>query len=820
MSLYADVILPVPIPQLFTYLIPENMQESIAIGSRVVVQFGRKKNYSAIVYSIHNNKPTQYETKSIISVVDSNPIVVERQLKLWQWMAEYYMCSLGEVYRAALPSGLKLESESRLIYNADFESEIILSPQMEQILNFVSGKKACTISDLTQFCADFNPLPHLKKLLDMDAIFISEELRDSYKPKTDSFFSLSLSARDEKILGEWFDKLERAPKQLNTLMQFLQIIGGLGEAQLGKSISRSELSLHKDISLPTINELVKKGILHTAKQNVSRIGFSSIDIIKPNTLSEIQQRAYDAILSSFEKLNTTLLFGVTSSGKTEIYIHLINKYISEGKQVLYLLPEIALTTQITSRLRRHFGDALGVYHSKFNDAERVEVWNKLLTSDEYKVVLGVRSSVMLPFRNLGLIIVDEEHESSYKQYDPAPRYNARDMANVLANIHGAKVLLGSATPSLESYNNAQQGKYGYVELRQRHLGVQMPEIIRIDMRDALKKKRVVSIFSFELKEAIDKALKNHEQVILFQNRRGFAPYIECDQCAWISKCNNCDVSMTYHKKTNQLVCHYCTFSIQLPMTCPACGSPSLKPQGYGTEKIEEEVKSVFPNARVVRMDLDTARSRKAYEQIITEFESYGYDILIGTQMISKGLDFSKVSTVGIMNADNVLNMPDFRAFERSFQLMSQVSGRAGRFGKRGKVFLQTRDFNNPVWLNVVENDFELNAKQQIAERELYNYPPFSRLIYITIKHKEFNIAANAAIALCQKLSQIFGNRVQGPQEPPINRIATFFLQRIILKIDKRISPQSAKKIIVDCENQIIADMSFKGIIVQVDVDPY
>ncbi|MBP5364351.1 MAG: primosomal protein N' [Bacteroidales bacterium] len=816
---FADIILPVPIRKLFTYSVPTDMQGSLFVGSRVVVQFGRKKYYSGIVFKLHDTKP-DYETKPIETVVDSAPIVVDRQLALWQWMADYYMCSLGEVYRAALPSGLKLESESTLMYNSEFEADTALSPKMEQILNYMSTKRSCTISELAQYCSTFNPLPQIKKLLEMSALYISEELRDAYKPKTELFYALAPAARNEKVLCEWFDKLERAQKQLETLMSFLQAVGGLGVAQTGKAISRSELATHAEISIPALRELEKKGIIESAKQNVSRLGQASIDLQPPHQLSDIQQKAYDDILSSFAEHPTTLLWGVTSSGKTEIYIHLINKYIAEGKQVLYLLPEIALTTQITSRLRRHFGDALGVYHSKYNDAERVEVWNKLLNTNDFKVILGVRSSVMLPFRNLGLIIVDEEHESSYKQYDPAPRYNARDLSIMLAGLHGAKVLLGSATPSLESYNNATTGKYGFVELSQRFAGIEMPEIIRIDMREAAKRKKTISIFSFELKEAIDNALANKEQVILFQNRRGFAPYIECDHCAWIPKCRDCDVSMTYHKSTNQLICHYCSFTVQLPTVCPACGMPALRPQGYGTEKIEEEVKAVFPSARVVRMDLDTARSRKAYEKIITDFESYQYDILIGTQMISKGLDFARVSIVGIMNADNVLNMPDFRAYERSFQLISQVSGRAGRYGKRGKVFLQTRAFDNQVWLNVVANDFENNSRQQLAERQAYNYPPFYRLIYLTVKHKDYSTAIRAAKSLADRLRTVFGNNVQGPQEPPINRIATYFLQRIILKIDKRISPQAAKKVILDHESSVVGDQSLKGTVVQIDVDPY
>lgn len=815
---YADIILPVPLQKLFTYSIPDSMVDTINIGSRVVVHFGKKKSYSGIVYSIHQEKP-DYETKDIVQVVDSTPIVVEPQLKLWSWMADYYVCSMGEIYRAALPSGLKLESESRLIYNAMFEAETLLSDKQEMILNYVEQKKACTISELQQFCTDFNVLPQLKKLIEMQAIFISEELRDSYKPKTDTFYSIATDIRNDNALGLWMDKLEKAPRQLETLMTFIQKVGGLGKAKGGVSLQR-ELLNKEGINAQALSELVKKGVLEARKENISRIENNNTSIIAPHPLSDTQQKAIDEIFTSFETHTTSLLHGVTSSGKTEIYIHLIKHFIDQGKQVLYLLPEIALTTQITQRLRRHFGADLGIYHSKFNDAERVEVWNKLLSTNDYKVILGVRSSVMLPFKNIGLIIVDEEHETSYKQFDPAPRYNARDMANVLAGIHGAKVLLGSATPSYESYNNALNNKYGYIALKQRYAGIQMPEITAIDMREARQKKQTDGIFSYRLKDAINNALSNGEQVILFQNRRGFSPYIECNQCAWIPKCQNCDVSLTYHKNTHQLVCHYCSYTIQLPKTCPCCGSPYLEPQGYGTEKIEEDVKTVFPTARVVRMDLDTARTRAAYEKIISDFEQHQYDILVGTQMISKGLDFDRVSTVGIMNADNMLNMPDFRAYERCFAMISQVSGRAGRHGKRGNVYLQTRQADHPIIKHIIDNNYEAHAKEQLKEREMYHYPPFDRMINITIKHKEHETARYAAFEASQRLRSIFGNRVLGPQEPEINRIATYFLQRIIIKVDKQSSPSKVKYIMMQCMNELIAQQQYRSVLFQVDVDPY
>lgn len=819
--LFADVILPVPLAQLFTYNVPDEMREQIAIGSRVVVQFGKKKSYSAIVYRLHSTAPEKYETKSILSVVDPEPIVVDRQLKLWEWIAEYYICSLGEVYKASLPSGLKLESETKLVVNPLFEPEDEMSVKQQTILNYVRNKKICPISDLVNHCAeDFNPLPQIKRLLDMGALYISEEMRDGYKPKTEIFYSLSTQVRSEAAMSECMDKLERAPKQLETLMALIQVLGGYGKARKGGAISRHEVSEAKGVSMTAMAELVKKGVVDAVKESVSRLGVSDIEVREPLPLSEAQQEAYNSIKQAFENKSVTLLQGVTSSGKTEIYIHLIKECIEQGKQVLYMLPEIALTTQITTRLYKYFGSSLGIYHSKFNDSERVEVWNKLLSTDDYKVILGVRSSVLLPFRNIGLIIVDEEHESSYKQYDPAPRYNARDMAIVLAGIHGAKVLLGSATPSLETYQNATEGKYGYVQLLQRYAGIAMPEILPIDMLDARKKRKMVSLFSFELKEAIDNALKNREQVILFQNRRGFSPYVECGQCAWVAKCQNCDVSLTYHKHTNSLVCHYCSYTVNMPYQCPACGTPHLEPHGYGTEQIEEQVKEVFPSARVVRMDLDTARSKKAYENIIEDFENYKYDILVGTQMISKGLDFERVSVVGIINADSMYNMPDFRANERCFQLISQVSGRAGRHGSRGKVYIQTRDIQNPVVINVMNNDFNRNSQEQLRERSVFHYPPFFRMLNITIKHRDVRMAQMAALELSQSLRQLFGARVLGPQEPVINRISNMYLQRIILKMEKQSSPQQMKHLMMDTINRLIGSNRYKGVVVQIDVDPY
>lgn len=820
--MFVDVILPVPIAKLFTYNVPTELEKSVSVGSRVVVQFGRKKSYSAIVHSINVPEPVGYKAKDIDVVIDSTPIITERQLQLWHWLSDYYVCSLGEVYKAAMPSGLKLESETHLTYNTLFEAPAPLTTRQEMILNFIEQNKDCTISDLINHIGGANPIPQLKKLMEMDAIYISEQLRDAYKPKTESVYKLSDACRtDEADFLSKMDSLGRAPKQQQALMVFIQLSGGLGQATAGSPVRRDDLA-KKDVTTPVLNELVKKGLLVCEKQAISRLDNKVSDLIPPHSLSEAQANALSQIKHCFYEENkpVVLLNGVTSSGKTELYIHLIHEALQQGKQVLYLLPEIALTTQITSRLQKHFGDTLGIYHSKFSDAQRVELWNNLLSEHPYGLILGVRSAVLLPFNNLGLIIVDEEHESSFKQYDPAPRYNARDMAVLMSNIHKANVLLGSATPSLESYNNAITGRYGYVELTTRYADVAMPHIETIDMTSARKHKEVSGLFSFKLRDRIIKALNNKEQVILFQNRRGFAPYVECHQCAWTAKCVNCDVSMTFHKNTGELVCHYCGARAKLPLVCPACGTASIELQGYGTEKIEEEVKDLFPEARVVRMDLDTARTRKAFEQIISDFEQYKYDILIGTQMISKGLDFDRVSTVGILNVDNMLNIPDFRAYERAFAMISQVSGRAGRRGTRGHVLLQTRQVDSHVVINSVNNNFKANATREMEERQRYGYPPFVRLIHITVKHADEQMAIRSASIIANELSQLFGKRILGPQSPTIARMQNMYLQRIILKMEKSANPAKVKQALMDRINITLGDQSFKGTSVVVDVDPY
>ncbi|MCG8581514.1 MAG: primosomal protein N' [Bacteroidales bacterium] len=817
--LFIDIILPVPLPRLFTYSVPDDLTHLTVVGKRVVVPFGKKKVYSGIVYKLHHSQPEEYETKDIISILDDEPVVNAYQLKFWNWLADYYQCTLGEVYKAALPSGMKMESETRIIYNADFVAESPLSDKENKVLDIIAGKKVCSINDVNQLSGLRNSLPVIKRLLEYNAVFINERLKESYKAKTKKVISLHPDCQSEEALQKVFDKLSRAPKQQELLMTLLSSVGGLTGAITNQQVSKSELLKNANASQAAIKELCKKNILLEQEQAIDRLDLDEKEVKTANALSEVQQTAYDAIKTGFETHDVTLLHGVTSGGKTEIYIHLIEEQLQQGKQVLYLLPEIALTTQITSRLQKHFGNKMGIYHSKFADAERVEVWNNLRKQRNYQLIVGVRSSVFLPFSNLGLIIVDEEHENTYKQFDPAPRYHARDAAIVLGNLFGAKTLLGTATPSIESYFNAQQGKYALVELTQRFEGIKLPEIKAVDVREAKRKKQMNSHFSPLLLEKIDEALLKGEQVILFQNRRGFSPFIECGQCAYVAKCVNCDVSMTYHKHLNQLVCHYCNHTMQLPTVCPACHSPAIETRGFGTEKIEEEMSLLYPDHKVARMDLDTTRSKSGYDKIIKKFENGEVHILIGTQMISKGLDFDNVSVVGILNADNMLNYPDFRAFERSYQLMTQVSGRAGRKNKQGLVVLQTSNPKHPVIMDVINHNFSNHYNGQLEERQMFKYPPFYRLINITIKHKDQRITNKASHLLAEQLRVIFGNRVLGPQAPVINRIQNLYIKKILIKMEKKASPAKVKHLMREAIFSLQAQQEFRYVTFQIDVDP-
>ncbi len=819
-SNFADIILPVPLPGLFTYEIPLKHLKTVKPGIRVVVPFGKKKQLSGIIFEIHNKKPELYETKEIFAILDNEPILTPGQLNLWQWIATYYQCSIGDVYKAAVPAGLKLESETEFFYNPEFEAKTALPEKSVVILDFLANEKKSSLREINRITGLKNSYPLIKGLIEMNAVFVEEKLQQKFKAKEELFLSLQPEMRNEVALKKTFDKLEKAQKQLQLLMLFIQKAGGVQKAVAGSTVRKKSMTEETENSFAALNELVHKNILLQESVEVGRLDFSNNEVSAKKPLSFEQSKALEEIITGFKNDKPVLLHGVTSSGKTELYIHLIDECIKHDKQALYLLPEIALTTQITNRLKSIFGNKLGIYHSKFSDEERVEIWNDLLQKNNYQIIIGVRSSVFLPFKNLGLVIIDEEHENSFKQYDPAPRYHARDVAFMAAKSFNANIVLGTATPSIESYYNAQSGKFHLVELKTRFEGMLLPEIKVINTREAYRKKNMNSHFSPELIELMGKALNNKEQIILFQNRRGFAPFLECSKCAWIPKCIHCDVSMTYHKNIDQLICHYCGHSVSTFQTCQACSSPSLFTKGFGTQKIEEEIKTIFPQARVIRMDYDTTRSKSGYEKIISSFELGKLDILVGTQMVTKGLDFDRVSVVGILNADNMLNNPDFRAFERSFQLIAQVSGRAGRKNRQGTVILQTSNPDHPVIKYVTNNDYTSFYNLQIEERQNYKYPPFYRLIFLTVKHKNPGITKSAANELGKNLRSLFGNRIIGPQMPPVNKIQDLHLQRIVIKLERNASPAKAKQLMQECINKLLSKDPWRYVSIIADVDPY
>lgn len=820
MEKFVDVILPLPLQASFTYALPPEMDGQVQIGCRVVVSFGRKKFYTGIVRNVHYLKPQEYEVKEVSAVLDEHPILVPLQFRFWEWLADYYLCTQGDVYKAALPSGLKLESETVVEYNPDFEATEPLSEREQKVLDLLAVEPEQTVTRLEKESGLKNILAVVKSLLEKDALFVKEELKRTYKPKTETRVRLTEAARNERRLHFFFDELQRrAPKQLDLLMKYIELSGCLGEREV-REVSKAELLKRSGATPAVFSGLVDKGVFEVYQQEVGRLETVSQAVMSLNELNVHQQRAFDEIRASFRVKNVCLLHGVTSSGKTEIYIHLIDETVRQGKQVLYLLPEIALTTQITERLKRVFGSRLGIYHSKFPDAERVEVWQKQLSHEPYDIILGVRSSLFLPFQRLGLVIVDEEHENTYKQQDPAPRYHARNAAIVLASMCGAKTLLGTATPSVESWYNATEGgKYALVELKERYKEIQLPEIIPVDIKELQRKKRMNGPFSPLLLQYVREALEQKEQVILFQNRRGFAPMIECHTCGWVPKCKNCDVSLTYHKGLNQLTCHYCGYTQPVPRQCPACEGVDLRNRGFGTEKIEDDVKAIFPEARVARMDLDTTRTRTAYERIIHNFQQGRTDILIGTQMVSKGLDFDHVSVVGILNADTMMNYPDFRAYERAFQLMAQVAGRAGRKNKRGRVVLQTKSIDHPIISQVMHNDFEGMVAGQLAERQLFRYPPYYRLVYVYLKHRNEQLLDVMAQTMAAKLRAVFGARVLGPDKPPVARIQTLFIRKIVLKIETNAPMARARQLLVQVQQEMVAEDRFKSLIVYYDVDP-
>lgn len=817
-ELYADVILPLSVP-LYTYRIPEQWQQSVQVGCRVIVQLGLRKMYTAIVYALHTNGIDSDSIKDIESVLDENPIVTKEQLQLWDWISDYYMCTQGEVMKAAMPSGLKLESESHLTVNADFDC-MLLSENDRTMFAIIEENEGITMSELAKKTGRKSVTAVIHKLLSIDAIGIGERISEQYKPKIKTFIRLAGDISNKTFIDESFAKVNRASKQQEV---FLQILNLFIQQKKDDDFAIAKQELLKTTSSPILAELEKKGIIRCEDRVVSRFGNTSQKTKGLATLSDDQESALTEIRDIFTHQDVCLLNGVTSSGKTELYIHLIQETIEQGKQVLYILPEIALTSQIINRLRNVFGNKVGIYHSKFSDNERVEVWNTVLNGGEnaYSIILGVRSSIFLPYKNLGLIIVDEEHETSFKQYDPAPRYNARDMAYVLGRNFHAKVLLGTATPSLETYYNVLTKKIGLVELKKRHTKAPLPIISIVDLRKERKQLRMHDdVFSKTLLEKIDEHLKEKRQIILFQNRRGFSPYLECPECGYVHQCIHCDVSLTYHKTTNMLTCHHCGYAIRYTTTCPACNCQNMRVVGFGTEKIEDTLKEVFPSAKIARMDLDSTRGKNAYGDLIDKFEKREIDILVGTQMITKGLDFENVGMVGILSADSMLRIPDFRSFERAYQLMVQVAGRAGRSERQGEVYIQTYQPDHPVLDYVRRNDYLSLITSQMVERKQFWYPPFTRLIKITVKHRDREKAVTAAKILaadCRKIQDVI---VLGPEFPAIPRIQMLYAQDILIKIPRTAKITSVRETIKTALHNCASLEQNKGTLFSINVDPY
>lgn len=818
--IYADVIVPLPLAGKYTYAIPPQYTDKVTEGSRVIVQFGKKKYYTAIVSSVYQSDEKKERIKDIETLLDDEPIVIKKQLELWEWIASYYMCTLGEVYNAALPSGLKLESQTLIFLNIESPIDISLTENEKKIVESLSSQKPLSINDIERKTKIKNAISYIKSLIDKDVIYTSENIKEKYKEKTEIYIKLASSLYKEDV-EEVIKNLHRAKKQQELFVFFVNKEKEYRtETNSNFSISKKSLTDDFAFSSSIIDSLVEKQILECYSITVDRLENRELIESEGKRLNEYQEVAYQSIKKQFEEKAITLLHGVTSSGKTEIYIRLIQDAIDRGEQVLYLLPEIALTTQITERLRFVFGNKLLVYHSKFNNTERAETWKNLLKENNYKVVLGARSAVFLPFRNLGLVIVDEEHESSYKQQDPSPRYNAKNTAIVLASMYNAKTLLGTATPSMESYYNALSGRFGLVTLKQRHADVALPEIVTINTKELRKRKQMKTILSPPLTEHMKEALEKNEQVILFQNRRGFSSMIECSTCSWTPKCLHCDVSLTYHKSQNVMACHYCAAIYSVPKECPECQTPTLNTQGYGTERIEEVVTETLPTANIARMDLDTTRSKRSYERIISDFEMNKTNVLIGTQMVSKGLDFENVSIVGILNADNMLNFPDFRAHEKAFQLMTQVSGRAGRRkDKKGTVYLQTGHPGHPIISFIKQNDYISFYEMQIEERKLFKYPPFFRLIEIVVRGRDERLTDMAANDFARSLRSSFNDRILGPTKPPVSRIQSLYIRKVILKIENQASPQKIRAFIDIHQQQILQNDKYKSILVHYDVDP-
>ena len=817
-TLFVDVLLPLPVGGNFTYRVPFLLNEQVKPGIRVVVQFGAKKIYTGLVLNVHEKPPETGIPKYILSLLDENPIVTPLQLRFWEWLAGYYLCYRGAVMNAALPGALKLASESKIAISPDFKDDFSgLNEKEILLMEALRNRKSIAVSEVAKILDQQKTIPVIKTLIEKGLIIPEEELNDPYKPRKEAFIRLSAAyAEDEEAMRSVFDQLEkRAKKQLEILMTYIRLSQyGFGPV---KEIKRSDLIKESKGTLTSLNLLVGKGVFECSERIVNRLYGNDDQFVSTEAaFSDSQNEAYQGITREFEKKEVVLLHGVTSSGKTELYIRLIRETISKGKQALFLLPEIALTTQIISRLRRCFGARVGVYHSRFNASERVDIYKAVMQDNSgeegrYDIILGARSAVFLPFSNLGLIVVDEEHDASYKQMDPAPRYNGRDAAVYLAHLHGAKALLGSATPSLESFYNATQGKYGYVELSERYANIEMPLIEVVDVKEATRRGQMKSHFSTRLLDQLKTVIGQGEQAILFQNRRGFSLRLECETCHWMPVCKNCDVTLVYHKKNNQLRCHYCGFVSYIPEKCPDCKGVNIKMKGFGTEKVEEELAMMIPGSRIIRMDLDTTRSKHALQQIISDFEDRKIDILVGTQMVTKGLDFDNVSLVCILNADNMLSYPDFRSAERSYQLMAQVSGRSGRKNKQGMVIIQTRQPNHVVIKLVVANDYQGMFDRQLAERRKFGYPPFTRLILLKMKHKDQEVLNKSASELARLLRNRYGNGVLGPEYPVVSRIMNLYIKHIMIKIGRGENLAMAKENLQEIIGVFNRDMTNRSV---------
>ena len=823
---YAEILLPLPVKGTFTYCIPHEMIEHIQKGIRVTVPFGKKKIYTGIVISIHQQAPLNYTPKNILAVIDNIPIVNDIQISFWNWIATYYMSHLGEVMNAALPSAYKLASETKIILNPEFDQNYSLYNDKEYlIIEALEIQDVLTLNEAAKIVEQVKVITLIKNLIEKGAVLLQEEIKNIYKPKIEKYITISETYKGEKQLGKLFDELnKRAYKQLEVVMTYLKESEFYGDGK-PKEVKMSTLIKKSKSTHAQIKSLEKKGVFNIFEKKESRL--EKYDILKQVdsiNFSEPQKNAIKQIKEQFEKYSTCLLHGVTGSGKTEIYIKLIDETIKKGKQVLYLLPEIALTSQIINRLSLYFGDKIGVYHSKYNPQERVEIWenvnNKFNSNhNKYQIILGPRSALFLPFDNLGLIIIDEEHDTSYKQQNPAPHYNGRDTGIFLASLHKAKTLLGTATPSIESYFNAKSKKYGLVELKKRYGDIALPEILVADLKTATRRKEMKAMFSPLLMKHMEEALAKKEQIILFQNRRGFSLRIECKVCNWIPQCKNCDVSMTYHKNSDLLKCHYCGYSQRVPTHCEKCGSTEIFMHGYGTEKIEEELKILFPDTAIKRMDLDTTRNKRGHQHIINEFETGKIDILIGTQMVTKGLDFDNVSVVGIMNADGMLSFPDFRAFERGFQIMAQVSGRAGRKKKQGKVIIQSFNPYHDAIRYVMNNNYNDMYSSQLLERKNFKYPPFYRFVIIKTHDKSFDKLNKASYVLARDIRSKFGDRVLGPEYPIVSRIKNQYIKQIIVKLERTPKLPQMKQVLLKITDTFKGYSEYKSVRISIDVDP-